>query len=701
MNLRTKLILILTVIVIITSMTASMIIYFKASSELEERAKHRLTSTAVLLAESIQIYLNSNLRKLEYWADMPLVINTALSYKHSQAQENFQAYFSSIIDREPYSSIYLIHRKGECVASDDPRRVFHPHCLKVVSKLPSALSGFSGTANIGHSSLSKASGQPLVPLTAPVRHREEVVAILRTSVDMGRLSREALVSFNLQHKERIYLFDPELAAALPDGLKLHTPTNRQSYRPPPEVLRTAFAERTGPTFHYDDSGEKFLATFATMENPKWFILVVQPISEITAPIKALSNVTLFVFILTCVLLIASILFITAPVVKGIEQCRKFAAEISYGHLDQRLTIQSSDEVGELAQDLNEMAIQLQSTHHNLQDAERKYREIFKNSVEGLFQTNKAGILLAANSKLADLLAAPSANSLIGNSILHFYQDHTQRTRLLSRLLIEGEINDFDCDIIRMDGISRQVILHARADLDAQRQIQLIHGSVEDVTNLRKAEAKARRVREAEALLLKTELEMLRYQVNPHFLFNTLNSIRELVLTEPAESVDMIEALASFYHACLIHRSRPLSSVTEEFNRIRMYLKIQKCRFGSNLEVSIEVAPEVEPVTIPIFILQPIVENAIKFGKKSGKQTLQIRIRAFIKDEKCEITIANTGRWFKPDTTSDSQGPQLGSEYVKQSLAHQYGEEATFDIREDNQWVTAQVVFPIKEKQQDE
>ena len=170
MSLRTKLILILTSVVIATALASSTLVYLFASSRLEQRAKQRLMGTAVLLAEAIQLQFNTELRKFEYWAAMPLVSNTVLHYKDPKTQAAFDKYFSAVVAREPYSSIYLILKNGECVASDDPRRLFHPHCPKFISKRPTALAGFAGTASIGRTLLGVADDRPLVTLTAPVRH---------------------------------------------------------------------------------------------------------------------------------------------------------------------------------------------------------------------------------------------------------------------------------------------------------------------------------------------------------------------------------------------------------------------------------------------------------------------------------------------------------------------------------------------------
>ena len=363
--------------------------------------------------------------------------------------------------------------------------------------------------------------------------------------------------------------------------------------------------------------------------------------------------------LTIVLLIASIFLITAPVIRRIERCRELSTDICNGHLERRLLMDSRDEVGDLALDLNEMAAQLEKNYRDLEQAERKYRGIFENSVEGIFQTNSDGIMLVANPKLAVLLGAPSADHLVGKNAIDFYADRTSRARLLDRLRSEGEVGEFECELIRKDGVRLQAVLHARAELDNQGEIRIIHGSVEDVTELRRAEAKARRAREAEDLLLRAELEMLRYQVNPHFLYNALNSIQEMILTAPDDGVEMTRALAGFYQSCLARRSEPLSTVSEEFERIEKYLGLQKIRLEDQLETSVQMDAAAGKISIPVFIGQPIVENAIKYGRRSGSRPLKIRISARREGENCQFTVTNSGHWFEPGQAGHQPDTRLG------------------------------------------
>ena len=695
MSLRTKLLLILSTIVMGAAVSASLIVYVIARAELEQGAKRQLRGDAVLLAELVQRRFDAELRNFQHWAAMPMVTRTALDYKDPELLSAFHHYFSIVIASEPYSSVYLINREGDCVACDDPRRLYHPYARNVVSKKPDARAGFAGTAGIGHSELSPATGRPVVPLTAPVWHKGKVVAILRTSVDMGRLNRELLASLHLEHKERYYMFDPSLPLTLPEGKQLHTPTDLAPYSPPPGALRAAFDGASNRVFRYRDRSGEHLVASSRMQHPPWVFLAAQPMSEILAPVRTLRQTTAVVVALMLGLLALSIFRLTAPVIRGIEHCRKFAADIRRGRLDRRLQLQSSDEVGQLARDLNKMARQLQLNHQALEEAEHKYRGIFESAVEGIFQTDAAGDIRVANPALADLLGAPSADDVVGRNALQFYGDPQRRAELVDRLRADGEVSGFAIEIRTLDSDRRQGLLHARAERIAGGDIGVIRGIIQDVTEHQEAEARERQARETEDLLLRTELEMLRYQINPHFLFNALNSLRELVISAPRDGVQMIEALAAFCRASLVNRSDGLSTITEEFAHAEYYLKIQQVRFGQRLQVEIEADGRVGHVPIPAFIIQPLVENAVKYGQKSGANPLGVQIHASSDGACCVVKVANTGRWFEPDREDTGSGTRLGLENVQRRLARHYGGGAELTVKEEGGWVIIKVLFSVQ------
>lgn len=124
-----------------------------------------------------------------------------------------------------------------------------------------------------------------------------------------------------------------------------------------------------------------------------------------------------------------------------------------------------------------------------------------------------------------------------------------------------------------------------------------------------------------------ELQALRAQVNPHFLFNALNTIADLVIVDPRKAERAIEMLAETFRYVLMNHHRHMVSVAEELDFIRQYLAIEQVRFGARLTVQIEADPTVRVHSIPALILQPLVENAIKHGlaPKVGPGLLKIEV----------------------------------------------------------------------------
>jgi two-component system LytT family sensor kinase len=115
------------------------------------------------------------------------------------------------------------------------------------------------------------------------------------------------------------------------------------------------------------------------------------------------------------------------------------------------------------------------------------------------------------------------------------------------------------------------------------------------------------------LAAQAELKALRAQINPHFLFNSLNTIADLIVTDPAKAEAMTVLLAKVFRHVLKHSDQQLTRVVEEMDFLRTYLGIEQVRFGARLRVSMDMDPEVSEEPIPSLILQPVVENAIKHG----------------------------------------------------------------------------------------
>jgi two-component system LytT family sensor kinase len=155
---------------------------------------------------------------------------------------------------------------------------------------------------------------------------------------------------------------------------------------------------------------------------------------------------------------------------------------------------------------------------------------------------------------------------------------------------------------------------------------LIGGRIEAL--LADRERTERQAREAKLLQLaaESELKALRAQINPHFLFNSLNTIADLIVTDPVKAEIVTVLLAKVFRHVLLYSDRQLTAVSEEIEFLRTYLRIEEVRFGPRLSVRMDVDSAVSSARIPSLILQPVVENAIKHGlaPKIGVGHLHIR-----------------------------------------------------------------------------
>jgi LytS/YehU family sensor histidine kinase len=170
--------------------------------------------------------------------------------------------------------------------------------------------------------------------------------------------------------------------------------------------------------------------------------------------------------------------------------------------------------------------------------------------------------------------------------------------------------------------------------------------------------------EAEKLAKEAELYKLRQQLQPHFLFNSLNSINALIGSRPEEARQMIHQLSDFLRGILKKEENQWVSLNEELQHLQLYLDIEKVRFGHRLTTSIEAADGSRDMKIPAMLLQPVVENAIKFGLYDTTETINISIQAVKENDDLIITVENP---FDPATSLPQKGTGFGLSSVTRRL----------------------------------
>ena len=190
-----------------------------------------------------------------------------------------------------------------------------------------------------------------------------------------------------------------------------------------------------------------------------------------------------------------------------------------------------------------------------------------------------------------------------------------------------------------------------------------------------------------------QLAMLRYQLNPHFLFNTLNSISTLVLlkqTEPANA--MLSRLSSFLRYTLINEPTGRVSVAQEIETLKLYLDIKRMRFEERLRTTFRIDPVTEDALLPSLLLQPLVENAIKYAVSPQEAGAEITIAAQLVGQNLRITVSDTGPGLKNGAADNrlsgvtfDGGEQVstgvGLANIRDRLAQAYGDEHRFETGE--------------------
>ncbi|MBC7366050.1 MAG: MASE1 domain-containing protein [Undibacterium sp.] len=188
---------------------------------------------------------------------------------------------------------------------------------------------------------------------------------------------------------------------------------------------------------------------------------------------------------------------------------------------------------------------------------------------------------------------------------------------------------------------------------------------------------------------KARLEVLRYQLNPHFLYNSLNSVYGLLFENARDAGEMVLRLSEFCRATLTGNRDELPMLGAEVDALRSYLDVEKVRWGEKLEIAFAVEPEAEAVRLPTFLLLPLVENAIKYGGRTPPGVLRPAIRAQREDGALLVEIANTGAWVPPGPPRpDSTG--IGLENLRQRLQRYYPDTHTFTTEEQDGWVVVRL-----------
>jgi len=191
--------------------------------------------------------------------------------------------------------------------------------------------------------------------------------------------------------------------------------------------------------------------------------------------------------------------------------------------------------------------------------------------------------------------------------------------------------------------------------------------------------------DAERLAKEAELFKLRQQLAPHFLFNSLNSISALIGSRPEQARKMIQQLSDFLRGNLRKEDQQWIPLAEELQYLELYLEIEKVRFGHRLSTELDYASECLEYRLPSMLLQPIVENAIKFGLYDTTESVTISIRARLENNYIRIEVVNP---FDPETSRPKKGTGFGLTSIQRRLYLLFARPDLLETRvEENLFIT--------------
>jgi two-component system, LytTR family, sensor kinase len=208
---------------------------------------------------------------------------------------------------------------------------------------------------------------------------------------------------------------------------------------------------------------------------------------------------------------------------------------------------------------------------------------------------------------------------------------------------------------------------------------IVAGFVYVFERLRQAREAEVRAAELQTRLAQTQLENLKLQLHPHFLFNTLNAISSVMYEDVAKADTMMAQLSDFLRLVLDSSGVHEVSLERELVVEQMYVDIMKTRLDSRLSLSLDIDPALSRAAIPFMLLQPLLENSIKHGLRTDSNSLDIEISARRDGAKALIAIRDNGRGLRGNGATERHG--LAN--VRERLAHMYGDAASFAVAPAN------------------
>jgi len=185
-------------------------------------------------------------------------------------------------------------------------------------------------------------------------------------------------------------------------------------------------------------------------------------------------------------------------------------------------------------------------------------------------------------------------------------------------------------------------------------------------------------RERDSIMI--EINTIQQQFKPHFLFNSLNSINALTMNNPDEARKMIQLLSEFMRGSIQTNQHKTITLREEIKQLQLYTDIEKVRFGDRLTVEYDIPEELESCTLPVLILQPLMENAIKYGLYGNIDGITITVKATMKDHELHVIVSNP---YDEITQKTNKGTGFGINSIERKMLLIYSRSNLLTTKKEN------------------
>lgn len=336
--------------------------------------------------------------------------------------------------------------------------------------------------------------------------------------------------------------------------------------------------------------------------------------------------------------------------------------IRKGNYGAKIKIKSKKDI--LAENFNIMS-------HVIEEKITTMTDILETVDEGIIVINEDLQVLEANKKLLKLLGVESIQFI--NESLNITDFFYDGKNLIKKCFIEKPVENYYTNMISSKNKNILVKITARIlpkEKKEKKKVMLF------ITN---ESWKARLNKEKEKLKAQAAIagfKALQAQINPHFLFNTLNTIAHLIESDSEHAVQIIEKLADFFRYSLASTKKNIVKISEELNHIKRFLEIEKLRYDKKLEIIYDIDKNTLKEHIPPMLLQPIIENAVHYGKdENGK--ISILINAMLNNDNIVISISDKGN-NKLDLSKFLNNQGIGIKNVNNRLKTLYNRSLSFE-----------------------